>query len=203
MDIFTRFNRKSIDDRQIDTLIGVSKGLLADGKIDATEAQFLYQWLTQSRQSTNHPIILNLLSRVEEMLGDGALDADEAVELFNTLQQVAGEPAEFGEIAKSSTLPLCVPEPDVVFSGRTFLFTGTCSFGTRKQCQEATEKLGGICVSSVVKTLNYLVLGSYVTDSWVHETFGRKIEKAMQYRDSGLPLAIVSEAHWATAGNLR
>ena len=38
MNIFTRFNRKSIDDRQIDTLIGISKGLAADGKVDQVEA---------------------------------------------------------------------------------------------------------------------------------------------------------------------
>jgi len=30
MDLFTRFNRKNIDDRQIDTLIGISKVPIAD-----------------------------------------------------------------------------------------------------------------------------------------------------------------------------
>jgi len=54
----------------------------------------------------------------------------------------------------------------------------------------------------VTKKLNYLVLGSYVTDSWAHETFGRKIEKAMDYRDSGVPLAIITEEHWAKCGGL-
>ena len=51
LDIFTRFNRKSIDDRQIDTLLGLSKGLLADGKVDPSEAEFLQTWLVQSRQT--------------------------------------------------------------------------------------------------------------------------------------------------------
>jgi hypothetical protein len=49
----------------------------------------------------------------------------------------------------------------------------------------------------VTKNLDYLVLGTYVTDSWIHENFGRKIEKAMGYRDSGLDLVIVTEEHWA------
>ena len=40
MDIFTKFNRASIDDRQVDTLIGLSKGLFAAGKIDPSEADF-------------------------------------------------------------------------------------------------------------------------------------------------------------------
>lgn len=201
--MFTRYNRKAIDDRQIDTLIGLSKGLIADGKIDATEAQMLHQWLTQSRQCSNHPIILNLLQRVESILADGVLDRDEAEELLATLRQIAGEPAEFGEIAKSALLPLNNPVPAVTFAQKSFLFTGTCAFGTRKQCQEATERLGGECAKSVTKTLQYLVLGSYVTDSWAHETFGRKIEKAMAYRDGGIPIAIISERCWADAGTLK
>jgi hypothetical protein len=45
--------------------------------------------------------------------------------------------------------------------------------------------------------------GFNVTDSWKHETFGRKIEKAMLYQDEGIPLAIVSEEHWIDSGNIR
>ncbi|WIG54912.1 MAG: hypothetical protein OJF61_000698 [Rhodanobacteraceae bacterium] len=63
MDIFTRFNRKSIDDRQIDTLIGISKGIIADGKVDQSEAEFLMSWLVQSRQASDNPVIANLLAR--------------------------------------------------------------------------------------------------------------------------------------------
>lgn len=76
MDIFQRFNRKSIDDRQIDTLIGLSKGLLAYCKVDQTEAEFLQTWLIQSRQTTDNPVIINLLSKVDVMLEDGILDTD-------------------------------------------------------------------------------------------------------------------------------
>jgi NAD-dependent DNA ligase len=202
MDIFTRFNRKSIDDRQIDTLIGVSKGLLADGKVDPSEAEFLRSWLIQSRSASSHPVISNLLARVNLILGDGILDDEEARELLGTLRLLAGEPSELGEVGKSASLPICKPAPDVVFAGKSFLFTGTCVYGTRKQVQGATERLGGTCAASVTKALNYLVLGTYVTDSWVHETFGRKIERAMAYRDDGVPIAIISEERWADAGNL-
>ena len=52
------------------------------------------------------------------------------------------------------------------------------------------------------KSLNYLVLGTYVSESWIHENFGRKIEKAMGYRDGGLPLAIITEEHWASSGGV-
>jgi len=202
MDIFTRFNRKSIDDRQIDTLIGLSKGILADGKVDQSEAEFLQNWLVQSRQATSNPIIMNLLEKVEAMLRDGVLDEEESAELMTLLQRISGDSSELGELAKTSSLPVDEPMPKIVFPGNSFLFTGTCAFGTRKQCQAAVDSLGGLNAKGVTKSLNFLVLGTYVTDSWAHETFGRKIEKAIAYRENGVPLKIVTEEHWALSGRL-
>jgi NAD-dependent DNA ligase len=202
MDLFTRFNRKSIDDRQIDTLIGISKGLVADGKVDQSEAEFLLSWLVQNRQNTDNPIIINLLNKVETMLEDGVLDPDESAELLGLLHKINGEPSEIGELAKPTSLPIDHPLPPVTFEGMEFLFTGTCAYGTRKQCQAAIESLGGSNAKGVTKNLNYLILGTYVTDSWANETYGRKIEKAMKYRDEGVPLVILTEEHWISEGNI-
>ncbi|WP_158611818.1 hypothetical protein [Guyparkeria sp. SCN-R1] len=52
MDLFAEFNRKSIDGRQIDTLIGIRKGLAADGKIDQSGAEFILNRIIQARQNT-------------------------------------------------------------------------------------------------------------------------------------------------------
>ena len=181
MDLYTKFNRKSIDDRQIDTLIGIGKGLIADGQVNQTEAEFLLNWLAQSRQSSDNPVILNLLEKVSAMLEDGELDSEESAELLSILQKVTGEPSELGELVKTISLPIDAPLPVIDFPGSSFLFTGTCAFGTRKQCQQAIESLGGMNAKGVTKTLNYLVLGTYDTDSWIHESYGRKIEKAMEF----------------------
>ncbi|MEL0584428.1 MAG: BRCT domain-containing protein [Candidatus Thiodiazotropha sp. (ex. Lucinoma kazani)] len=202
MDLFTRFNRKSIDDRQIDTLIGISKGLVADGKVDQAESEFLLSWLIQSRQTTDNPVIINLLNKVDVMLDDGVLDPDESNELLSLLHKITGEPSEIGELAKTTSLPINSPIPTITFQDMSFLFTGTCVYGTRKQCQEVVESLGGVNAKGVTKKLNYLVLGTYVTDSWAHESYGRKIEKAMQYRDDGVPLVIITEEHWVNEGNI-
>ena len=203
LDIFRKFNRKSIDDRQIDTLIGLSKGLLADGKVDQSEAEFLHTWLIQSRQTTDNPVIINLLSRVDAMLEDGVLDSDESKELLSILHKLTGEPSEIGELAKTPSLPINDPAPPVTFEDKFFLFTGTCVYGTRKQCQSVIEELGGINAKGVNKKLDYLILGTYVTDSWIHESYGRKIEKAMQYQNDGVPISIITEEHWVSEGNVR
>jgi NAD-dependent DNA ligase len=202
MDTFTRFNRKSLQDRQIDTLIGLSKGLAADKKIDQAEAEFLLSWLIQNRQTTDNPVIANLLDKVSAMLSDDLLDEEESSELLATLDKICGEHSEIGELAKTSSLPIDDPMPSIAFPNKQFLFTGTFAFGTRKQCHEATEARGGIIAKKVTKSIDYLVIGTYVTDSWIHESFGRKIEKAMQYRDTGTGLVIITEEHWINEGRL-
>jgi len=202
MEVFTRFNKKNIQDRQVDTLIGLSKGLVADGTVNQSEAEFLMTWLIQNQHHSENPIIDNLLQKVALMLEDGILDSDESEELKNILQAISGESSEIGELAKTTSLPINAPLPKINFDGASFLFTGTCAFGTRKDCQAAIEELGGVNAKGVTKTLNYLVLGTYVTDSWVHETFGRKIEKAIEYRENGLPLIIITEEHWANEAGI-
>ncbi len=201
MEIFTKYNQKNIQDRQIDTLIGLSKGIAANGEVDQAEAEFLQTWLVQNAQSQN-PIVVNLLNKVSEMLEDGILDQDESEELLNILHSISGEKTELGEVSKTSKLPICTPAPKINFKDKSFLFTGTCAFGTRKDCQSATESLNGVNAKGVTKSLDYLVLGTYVTDSWAHESFGRKIEKAMEYRDSGLPITIITEEHWLSESGL-
>ena len=195
MDLFTRFNRKNIDDRQIDTLIGISKGLIADQAINYLEAEFLQTWLIQSRQASNNPIILNLLNKIDSVLEDEILDSEESDEILGLLRKIAGNPSEVGELAKTTSLPINKPAPVITFQDMSFLFTGTCVFGNRKECQTIIESLGGMNAKSVTKSLNYLILGTYVTDSWAHENYGRKIEKAIDYRNQGAPIKIITEEH--------
>ena len=113
---------------------------------------------------------MNLINRVYSMLEDGVLDLDESTELLSILHKINGEPSERGEFAKTTSLPVDHPLPSVRFIGMEFLFTGTCVYGTKKQCQAAIESLGGVNAKGVTKKLNYLILGTYVTDSWAHET---------------------------------
>lgn len=201
-DVFVKFNRKRIDERQMDTMIGLCKGIAADGRVNQLEAEFLHSWLIQARHATQNPIVVNLCERVSSFLVDGVLDDGEVHELLSLLHQIAGEAGVVGELAKPASLPLDEPPPTIIFPQRIFAFTGTFVFGTRKECHSVTEKLGGINASGITRAIHYLVIGSYVTDSWVHETFGRKIEKAMTYRQEGCPLAIITEEHWAKAGKL-
>ena len=105
-----------------------------------------------------------------------------------------------GEEPTTAGLPLD-PEPRTVrMAGNMFVFTGTGVFGTRKMMQDATIRAGGTVERSITMRTNFVVLGTYVTPAWVHQSFGRKIEKAMEYRDrKGTGVQIVHEEDWAQA----
>ena len=73
-------------------------------------------------------------------------------------------------------------------------------FGTRKMMQDATSRAGGTVERSITMRTNFVVLGTYVTPAWVHQSFSRKIQKAMDYRDrKGTGVQIVHEEDWARA----
>lgn len=190
-----RVGGERIQSRQIDELIGLCRGMAADGAINQLEAEFLQKWLAANLAISGQPVIQTLYQRVSEVLSDGHLADDEARDLLSTLDQLSSRDIEHGEVLKSSDLPLCDPAPHLTFQGRTYCFTGTFNFGRRAECEKAVSAKGAQC-GSLTKKTDVLVVGVYVTESWKHSSFGSKIIKACEMRDAGVPISIVSETHW-------
>ena len=192
-------NTKPMADRQIDQLIGLAQGILADGIVNQAEAEVLQSWLRLNHR-TDNPYVSRLLDQVERVLADGVLDEDEGRELRDALISWTGGGGTDGEDSTTASLPLD-PDPRAVrIAGNIFVFTGTGVFGTRKMMQDATVRAGGAVERNITMRTNFVVLGTYVTPAWVHQSFGRKIEKAMEYRDQkGTGVRIVHEEDWAQA----
>lgn len=85
----------------------------------------------------------------------------------------------------------------LVWRRSIFVFTGKFAFGPRAECQRQAVARGGLCEENVTQRTTYLIIGTFGSRDWVHTPFGRKIEKAVKYREAGLGVAIVAEEHWA------
>jgi NAD-dependent DNA ligase len=192
---YNRVGGDRITDRQIDELVGLARGIAADGAINQAEVEFLQKWLAANMGISDQPMIRRLYERVNGVLADGIADPEECRDLLDTLNSFSNRDFELGEVMKATTLPLCDPAPALTFKDRRYCFTGTFNFGQRKECEAAVTWRGGECGSLTQRT-DVLVIGMYATESWKHSTFGTKIMKAVDLRESGLPLAIVSEARW-------
>jgi NAD-dependent DNA ligase len=190
-----RFGGKRLDDRKVDQLIGLCEGVLADGAVNLSEAQFIQQWLMNNVGIADRWPANVIYGRLCEYLEDGLLDEQEEAVLLDLLMDVCGMPADRSK--SSARLPLCEPAPDIEFSDNHFVMTGKFVSGTRSECEDMVRGAGGIPGRNVSGKTRYVVIGTLVSDSWAHESYGRKIEAAVALRDEGSGVSIVSEEHWA------
>lgn len=185
-------------DRSIDELIGISRGVLADGSLVKAEAEFLLAWMEKHREfGDSYPYSL-LYPRITEMLSDGVLDPDEEGELMGMLLELQGGVHDYAEgVSNSTALPLCKPPPpEIIFEGCDFVMTGAFASGTRSEVAQEVLIRGGVVKGTPSKKTRYLVIGDIGSRDWMHSSFGRKIEKAVSLREQGTGLNIISEQHW-------
>ncbi len=92
----------------------------------------------------------------------------------------------------STSLLLDQPQPKTSFEDSVFCVTGKFAYDPRSEIEKLIEERGGELSSSITKNVNYLVIGVFASDC-IHSTYGRKIEKAVEYRDNGEDIAILSK----------
>ena len=194
------FNAARLNDRKIDELIGICKGVVFDGVIVTDEASSMLSWLDRNSDIKECYPANILYSNLSEMLKDNTLDSDEEKHLLSILVDITGEPVTnpFVE-SMSSTLPLCSPEPKIIFESNKFCATGKFVFGTRNKVAEKIISLGGLIKPNLTQDVNYLVIGSVGSSDWIHSSFGRKIEKAVNLRADGVPIHIISEKYFLSS----
>ncbi len=198
--INTALNRRNRTVREVDELIGLCKGIVADGVVNREEALFLQDWLEHNRESRGVWPTSVLYPRIQSMLADGTLDSEEERELLGLLVRISGgNPKCLDAHSLTGTLPLNDPVPKIVIPGNSFCFTGKLLYGSRAHCEEEISSRGGQILGEVSQDLNFLVIGLIGSRDWIHSTFGRKIEKAVNYRSRGNSPSIVAEEHFVNA----
>ncbi len=194
------FNKTRLQNRTLDELIGLCKGVLADGAVTQEEAEFLQEWLLANSQVADVWPANVLYDRISRMLADGTLDSDEEEELIQTLLEITGGPVLDPAVASMSTgLPLDDPPPVIIFQDQQFCLTGRFVYGSRRECESEVVARGGSAQKSPTLKTNYVVIGLAGSRDWIHSTHGRKIEAAVRLRDKGIPVRIVTEEHWVNS----
>ena len=185
---FTSINHERIIDKNINECIGICKGILSDNEFNEDEKKFLLDWI-KSHNLVNHTIVKNVYLALN--------DKDKSLEdLKNILLTFTGGIAPSNEVrSMSSSLPSEKDLLSIEFKNKIFCLTGKfgSAIGNRKVIEDIIVDKGGICKDTVTHDLNYLVIGEFASDDWIHSTSGRKIEKAMNYRANSSNLKIISE----------
>jgi NAD-dependent DNA ligase len=183
-------------DRSINELLGLTKGIIADGSVSVAESDTLRAWINANPEAAAAWPGNVLAERVARIYNDGRVDDVEREELRCLLEDLAG--GHVTEQGNASTrLPLDDQAPELRFDGSVYVFTGRFFSGTRQWCEAIVESRGGVCSSNVTRRTAYLVIGELGSRDWKHTSFGRKIQKAVEIRAAGRGLAIIAEDHWA------
>lgn len=199
IDAMRKFNSSNQEDRSVNELIGIARGITADGTVNKTEAEYIVSWLNNHISMIDKYPFNILFRRINDMLSDGVIDDDERVELFDILTAMTGgTPVSESIQSMSTTLPLDQPMPNsITIKGNTFCLTGQFAAGTRAKLHSIILDIGGYIDNNITKKTDFLVIGYIGNENWAFSSHGRKIEKAVEYRDKKeTGLSIVSEDHW-------
>ena len=194
-------NRARRIDRDIHEMLGLCKGIILDGVVSQTEAEALRSFLDRRVEIRGQWPANVIARRLERVFADGYVDYAERVELTELLTDVTGARGPAIEAIQCATsLPLDQPAPVLQYADRTYVFTGRFAYGPRAVCEETVRSRGGSCADSITARIHYVVIGTLGSRDWAHSSFGRKIQKAVEYRDrKRLPISIVAEDHWAAS----
>lgn len=181
-------------------LLGICNGLIADSRIEPSEVYFLQTWLADNAELRDEWPGNAIAHRIDNILDDGMITQAECIELLDTLRSIVS--TDFTETGSAAPNCPAVPiedDPSIFFRDMTFCFTGRFTWGSRATCERATLALDATVVDNVTQRLDYLVVGSLIEPQWAHTTFGRKIQKALSYKEDGHDITIISEQQWIAA----
>jgi NAD-dependent DNA ligase len=177
-------------------LIGLCRGILADGTLVYSEVLFLYDWLRRNDPVRSTVFGKKLFAETQTVVKAKELASREEALVALIYDLIGGTPDDGSSASRSSRIPLDDPPPPIVFPGRTFCLTGKFHYGSRSTCNEAVISRGGTIHPTVHTDTNFLVVGDIGSRDWAHSTHGRKIERALELQWASRPIAIVHEEHW-------
>jgi hypothetical protein len=195
-------------------LHGFMNGVASDGRVDEREVHALRNWMQAHQGNKDKWPYSELANLIDDILADGVVTRDEQQQLLafiegfveKSVHDQTRDPDYFADRWMQSDAPV-VKTIDQLFdpggvdtiSGRSFCFTGQMESGSRKEVELELEKHGGEPAKSVSKSLDYLVIGGRSNPSWAYATYGRKVEKVMDYRAKGAEISIVGERQYLRA----
>ncbi|RPI01745.1 MAG: hypothetical protein EHM72_05785 [Calditrichaeota bacterium] len=144
-------------------------------------------------------VLVRALHSIEAILN---ATRDELLQIYEIGPQVADSIVDFSQSPQNQTLiqrlrlagvkmtsvAVKASKNDLMFAGKTLVFTGTLTTLSRKEAQDLTEQLGGRAASSVSQNTDFVIAGDQA---------GSKLQKAKE-----LGITILSEKEFRDMAGL-
>lgn len=185
----------------IQKLMGIIHGILADNIITDEEILLLKNWLLDNEHLVGIYPFDELESLLVGIMEDGVITEKERAYLKVFIAQFIDSNEtkninieEIERLKKEITITgICTINPNIEFHEREFCFTGISKNMSREEFANKIISLGGLYNNNVTKKTSYLIVGNEVNPCWAYSCYGRKVEKAIELRKTGNRISIVSE----------
>lgn len=189
------YDKTTSDLQRLHALLG---GIIADGVISEEELRGLSSWLQDHEHLKTCWPYDEVDSLVLAVLADGKIDEFEHKMLKDFFSEFIALHDNRTIVSPSITeannlVGLCAVCPEIDFVGSKFCFTGTSARYSRTMLSTTVSELGGEVVASISAKVNYLIIGADGNPCWAFACYGRKVEKAVELRKSGVRLLIIHE----------
>jgi len=153
-------------------LVGIVEGIICDGNIEENEITYLRKWLNEHA---------NLKGNYQYDAVVQALDGKK--DITSTLAAIV-DPIE----NKTETIN------SIDLNGKLVCITGEFDCGSRSDVEQTLINAGADLSRSVVKALDYLIVGGRGSESWACGNYGTKVQRALELQEKGGKIKIIRES---------
>jgi hypothetical protein len=184
-------------DQVVVGLLGLARGVLADGVVNEAEARALQDWVQWHPDAMARWPVSILARRLERIFRDGLVDPEERADLAELLRRILeGTPGPPMRVHPTAELPLDPVAPVVTFQGRNFVFMGRFASGSAASRTRRVVALGGTVEPEVTSRTDMVVVGAFTGEDAVEGPVAEGLARAVGLRaGSGRP-SIIGEEHW-------
>lgn len=161
------------------TLQGIIEGISSDEIIEDVEAQSLLNWMQEHMFLKGSFPFDNIFASLEAALKDGVISDVEQKELNIIFSEFVNPKQE-----TNMTIDL---------NGKQCCLTGNFSHGTKENVENFIISFGGIISKTVTNSTNILIVGGQGSADWKFGNYGSKVSKALQLKEKGKSIVIISE----------
>ncbi|MDO5569521.1 MAG: exonuclease domain-containing protein [bacterium] len=171
----------SNDTKGLQNLKKIIESIMVDSIIETEEINLLNNWLDNNIDLIGNYPFDKIYYIVKSVLEDGIISDSE----YNDLMQLFNEFINPIEEEKSNA--------EIIFNNMTFCLTGTFNCGSKDAIEDKIVAKGGICGNNVTSKTNYLIVGGSGSEAWKFGNYGGKVQKAMELKEKGRQIEIISE----------
>lgn len=177
-----QYNQETLALRELNSFLD---SVVDDGVLTEENVYQLFDWMSDHADLLDKHPFDKISVALQNALADGILEKSELDELLELFQTVSDPVAH---MQKCST--------PIYIKGKTVCLTGEFESMRRADAEKKVQEYGAILKKSVIKSLDYLVVGGMGSNAWSAGKYGSKIKTALENQKNGLSVQIIRESEF-------